>query len=289
MRIAVLGATGFLGQPVARRLLADGYRVRVISRDTDKAREKLGDSFEYAQADLEDFSSMLLEDALDGSDALHMNLNSSSDERCRAIEYFGVEKAGKAAKKCGLKKISWVTGNFEPNPHHPWSRRALQSAGLEALKQCGVPYMIFSCTWFMESLKWFVQKDRALMVGEQPLDWHWLNSTDYTEMLSRAFSTTKSDNQHFVMHGPQPLKMLDALREYCKFLHPHLPVEAVTIAEAHELAQQPGMQHLDAVADFMEKFEIYGEWGDPAETNRILGTPTTTIEQWARRATDEAN
>lgn len=289
MRIAIIGATGFLGKPVAEKLKADGYRVRVISRNADKARSEMGDGFEYAQADLEDFSSVLLEDALSGCDALHMNLNSDSDERCRAIEYFGVEKAGKAAQKVGLKKIAWVTGNFEPDIDHAWTRRALKSAGIEALKQCGVPYMIFGCTWFMESLKWFVQEDRALMVGKQPLDWHWLNISDYTAMVSKAFSTTKSDNQHFVMHGPQSHKMLEALKIYCKHLHPGLAVEDVSITEAHKLAENPNLSYLNSVADFMEKFETFGEWSDPAETNRILGSPTTTTEQWAKSVADESN
>jgi uncharacterized protein YbjT (DUF2867 family) len=283
MRIAVLGATGFLGQPVAQRLIADGYVVRVISRDADKARNRMGNDFEYAQADLEDFSSVLLEDALDGCDGLHMNLNSDSDERCRAIEYYGVEKAGRAAKKTGVKKISWVTGNFEPNLNHPWKRRAIKSQGIQALMNCGVPYIIFGCTWFMENLKWFVLKDRALMIGQQRLDWHWLNFEDYASMVSRAYSTPKAVNKLFVMHGPQVMTMPDALKAYCAILHPGLSVENITIAEAHELAEQPDYYWMDSAADFMEKFEIYGEWGDPAETNAILGTPKITIDQWARR------
>jgi uncharacterized protein YbjT (DUF2867 family) len=281
MRIAVMGATGFLGEPVAKRLKADGYSIRVISRDVDRAKKKLGDGYEYFQADLEDFSSALLESALEGCDGLHLNLNSDSDERCRVVEYFGVEKAGKAAKRAGLKKISWVTGNFEPTLKHPWPRRAIKSQGVESLQKCGVPYMIFGCTWFMESLKWFVQKDRAFMIGEQPLLWHWLNIQDFTAMVSRAYSTTKSDNNLFVMHGPQPLKMLEALRQYCAILHPELPVAGLTIAEAHTQAKQPEFIWMDRIADFMEKFEVYGEWGDPAETNKILGAPTITIEEWA--------
>jgi uncharacterized protein YbjT (DUF2867 family) len=284
MRIAVLGATGFLGQPVAHKLKADGFDVRVISRDTDKARDLLGAGFEYAQADLEDFSSSLLENALEGCDGLHLNLNSDSDERCRAIEYYGVEKAGKAAKKKGLKKISWVTGNFELNLKHPWTRRAIKSRGMQALMNCDVPYMIFGCTWFMENLQWFVLGDRALMIGEQHLDWHWLNQEDYAAMVSRAYSTPKADNKLFVLHGPQAMTMPNALKVYCEVTYPGLPVESISIARAHELAGEPENYWMDSAADFMEKFEVFGEWGDPAETNAILGTPTITIEQWARHA-----
>ena len=36
--ILILGGTGLLGAPVARRLQADGFPVRLLARDPDKAR-----------------------------------------------------------------------------------------------------------------------------------------------------------------------------------------------------------------------------------------------------------
>jgi len=48
-RILVIGATGLLGAPVARRLLADGHQVRLLVRDTGRASQRLGDGFEYLE------------------------------------------------------------------------------------------------------------------------------------------------------------------------------------------------------------------------------------------------
>jgi nucleoside-diphosphate-sugar epimerase len=48
-RILVIGATGLIGAPVARRLLADGHQVRLLVRDTGRASQRLGDSFEYLE------------------------------------------------------------------------------------------------------------------------------------------------------------------------------------------------------------------------------------------------
>lgn len=281
MRIGVIGATGFLGEPVARMLKSDGFEVRIISRNKAQAADKFGPEFEYAQADLQDFSTALLQAALDGCDGLHLNLNSSNESECKAIEYLGVQKAAKAAAKLKLKKISMITGNFEPNVNHPWPQRALKSRSINSLMACGVPFMVFGCTWFMESLKWFVQEDKARMIGEQPLNWHWLNRDDYARMVSRAYSTESSDNRIFVMRGPKPHKMLDALQIYCSILHPELPVESITIHDARTLAKEHGIEWLKRTADFMEKFETFGEWGSPAETNKLLGEPKTTIEEWA--------
>ncbi len=39
MKVLVTGATGFVGGALARRLLGDGYQVRALVRDRDKAEE----------------------------------------------------------------------------------------------------------------------------------------------------------------------------------------------------------------------------------------------------------
>jgi uncharacterized protein YbjT (DUF2867 family) len=52
--VLVVGATGKVGQPVARRLVADGRQVRVLVRDRARAQQLLGDGFEYVIGGIED-------------------------------------------------------------------------------------------------------------------------------------------------------------------------------------------------------------------------------------------
>jgi uncharacterized protein YbjT (DUF2867 family) len=66
-RILVVGGTGMLGQPVVRRLLADGYQVRVLSRSPERARAVLGEGCELVGGDVDDLPS--LEAALSGHSA----------------------------------------------------------------------------------------------------------------------------------------------------------------------------------------------------------------------------
>ena len=44
--ILVIGATGTFGEPIARLLKEDGFRVRVMTRDNNKARKIFDESFE---------------------------------------------------------------------------------------------------------------------------------------------------------------------------------------------------------------------------------------------------
>ena len=50
--ILVVGGTGHQGRPVAKQLQKEGHAVRIFSRDIKRAREKMGDSFEYFQGDV---------------------------------------------------------------------------------------------------------------------------------------------------------------------------------------------------------------------------------------------
>jgi uncharacterized protein YbjT (DUF2867 family) len=52
--ILVAGATGLIGAPVARRLLADGHHVRLLVRDIERARTQLGSDFEYVEGSVTD-------------------------------------------------------------------------------------------------------------------------------------------------------------------------------------------------------------------------------------------
>ena len=63
-RILIVGATGMLGAPVARRLIADGWRVRGLVRDPASARARFGDAIEWIAGDVTEPAS--LDAAFDG-------------------------------------------------------------------------------------------------------------------------------------------------------------------------------------------------------------------------------
>ncbi|MCL4791065.1 MAG: NAD(P)H-binding protein, partial [Gammaproteobacteria bacterium] len=52
--VLVAGATGRTGTPVVTQLLAEGYKVRALVRDPEKARAKLGDQVTYVTGDVTD-------------------------------------------------------------------------------------------------------------------------------------------------------------------------------------------------------------------------------------------
>lgn len=281
MKIAIIGATGMLGVPVVQRLKHDGYSLRICSRNPDTAKLKFWDDSEYVKADVMDIQSLAR--ALVGCQSVHLNLSPDRGAEPDDVLWRGLENVGKAARAARLEKISIIAGDWLPDPEHPWPRRRAFSKGLLALEQCGIPVITWCATWFYESLEYFILQDRALMVGMQPLPWHWVAAEDYAAWVAKALSLSFDTNHRFTVHGPEAIKMFDALKRYCAIKHPDLPVEQLSIADTKQFAAaNPNFGWLAGFADFMQTFETFGETGDPAETFQRFGKPTLTLEQWAQ-------
>jgi uncharacterized protein YbjT (DUF2867 family) len=62
--ILVVGGTGEIGRQVARQLGADGYGVRLLVRNEERARAHLGPDFEYSAGDVDNPDA--IERALEG-------------------------------------------------------------------------------------------------------------------------------------------------------------------------------------------------------------------------------
>ncbi len=56
--VLVIGGTGMLGEPVVHCLQAQGYRVRMLTRNPDKARAIFGDAIEAIKGDVKDVPSL---------------------------------------------------------------------------------------------------------------------------------------------------------------------------------------------------------------------------------------
>ena len=76
-KILVVGGTGMLGEPVARKLRADGYPVRGLTRSLDQARKKFNSDFELIAGEVEQLESLIA--AMQGCQGVHINLDGRGD------------------------------------------------------------------------------------------------------------------------------------------------------------------------------------------------------------------
>ncbi len=126
-RVAVAGASGFVGRALVPRLVADGVRVRAIVRDLTRARTRLPPTVELSRADLA--SGDGLDRAVYGVDTAYYLVISLGSARGRAFAEQDREAARRFVEACdrsGVRRIIYLGGIGEadrPLPAHLASRR----------------------------------------------------------------------------------------------------------------------------------------------------------------------
>ena len=273
-KILILGATGMLGEPVARRLLADGFAVRVLARDPDKARRVLDKSFEVVQGDVADVDRLAR--AVEGCSGVHISVGGQVDQ-------LSAENVAALASQVGLEQVVYVSGSTVSEENAWFPMIAQKVAAETAIMNCGVPFTILCPTWPMEQLPRFVIGGRAAVIGVLTEPWHWFAAADLGRMASNAFQREGARGKRLYVHGPEEITIKDALTRYCKTVHPEIEEVAVMpIAAAAGLAESTGNSFLGTFAEMMRYFKKVGEPGDPTEANDILGAPTITLDAWLK-------
>ena len=281
--ILVVGATGHVGLPVARRLLADGHCVRVLVRDEDRARVLLGSGFHCFQGVIQDREAVSR--AVEGCDAVHISVAGTSPSDMVAVEAVGTATVTTAAARAGVGLLTYVSGNLvrqEYGPKLPEHRAKM--AAEDAVRACGVPYVIFRPTYFMENLPRHVQGRLALTIG-RPRPLHMVAADDFAAMVGRAGDTAGIANQELEVYGPEPLTIQEALRLYRDIVRPELrcvtvPIPVMAVADRLLMGGK-----LTGPLQLMRLLERIGERGDATIAQRQLGTPTTTVRQWCQQHT----
>jgi len=269
--IAVIGGSGMLGAPVARQLRADGYQVRVISRDSDKAERLLGSDFEYETADLLDVNQ--LRRALKGSDAVHINASGHSRRSYYNNHVLGTKNILEALSGERIECISMIsTALAYPEFADRWDYRyKLEAEAL--LKASGLPYLVFMPSWFMETLALFKQKQRLVHIGPSTQPIHWIAAQDYAREVSRALGDTAIRNRRIVIYGPESLTMAEAMTAYA--LHHDIKLQRMPAWLAKAVGFVSRDETLMDVADLMQHYDRAGEKPvvDAVRT-------TTTLTEW---------
>lgn len=275
--ILVIGGSGRLGEPVARRLRADGYSVRIFTRSPDQTRAKFGAEYDIAAGNVEDRRS--LDAALKGCMGVHINLEGGPDPD---LERRGVENIAQAAARAGLQRITYISGATVTEEHCWFAGTRAKFQAEAAIRAPGVPYTIFKPTFFMESLPRYVQGKRASIIGNQPHPWHWVAARDYARMVSRAYATPEAANTSLFIYGPEAYTMQEALKVYCSIVHPEATVSGLPLWAANMIALLSRRKELENALPFFRYTGAVREAGDPQEAKTLLGPPTTTLEQWCR-------
>ncbi|MBZ0278749.1 MAG: NAD(P)H-binding protein, partial [Anaerolineae bacterium] len=142
--ILVIGATGMLGAPVARRLRQEGNRVRLLVRDVNRARAMFGADFEYISGDVRDEATV--RQALTGVQGVYISLQGRTESEFETVEYQGTALVARLAAQAGVKRIGYLSGALVSSETTHVPQEKAKYLAEESIVASGVPYTIFRPT-----------------------------------------------------------------------------------------------------------------------------------------------
>lgn len=282
--ILVIGGTGMLGKPVAQQLKADGFNVRLLARNPEKAKKLLGEGYEIIKGDVDD--PITLRAALTGVDGVHISLKGDlSDADYDRMDFVATRDIAQAAKELGVGRVTILSAYAvsEEKADTPESRSKVK--GEAALKSSGVQYTIFRASWFMETLPIFIQGKSMSLIGNQIHPLHWIAAEDYARMVSKSYQTDETLNKELYIFGPEAHTMGEAMKIYTSLAAPDVKVSPISTKMLSVLGMLTFNAEWKSTATLMTHYERHGEDGSPDEANRLLSAPRITLKEWceARR------
>jgi uncharacterized protein YbjT (DUF2867 family) len=271
-QVLVLGATGMLGQPVARCLVDKGHRVRILVRSVEKARRMFGNAVEIVEG-----SALNREDiqaGMAGCDAVHINLTQES-------ELTATQHVVDLAQGKGLERVTYVSATTAREENRWFELIDVKMRTEEILHRSGMAQTVFCPTWVMETLHNFIHGDRAVViVGKNPPALHFFAAADFGRMVAASYDDDRALGKRLFIHGPEGITLLDALERFVYAHHPKLKLMRMKLWQARLIAKLTGREGLTYATRLIAYFDKVGELGDPTEANALLGAPSITLDEW---------
>jgi uncharacterized protein YbjT (DUF2867 family) len=279
--IAVVGATGMLGAPVTEELYNAGFRIRAISRDAQKAAEKLPEGIEVWEANIK--NELSLEEAFEGMDAVYISLSSYPDERNAQFktEMHGIHNICEAAKAKSIKRIGYLSSLVQNYEGTGWWVFKIKRLACEMLKGSDIPCTIFYPSSFYENIPELqLRGSNVMLAGNQITQSWWIGALDYGKQVARSFQILDHEDREFIIQGPEPYSFEEAADVFIEHYQPNdLKKRKAPLFIFKYLgwfSDEMDFQYniLYAINHYDEKFQSEQTWEE-------LGTPQTSLAAFA--------
>ncbi|MFD2570396.1 SDR family oxidoreductase [Spirosoma soli] len=287
--IAIIGATGMLGQPVTQAFLkanrdATNFSVRIIARHVAKA-DVMFPGAEVVEGDMRDRASLV--NGLQGMDAVYLNLSVAQTEKQSDFhtESQGLVNLIQAAHEAGVQRIGYLSSiimRYQGTNGYRWWVFNVKQAAVKLIKESGIPYSLFYPSCFMDSL---AQTQRAgrfiLLVGRSEVRPWYVAGEDYGRQVVEAFRLAQpGQHQEYVIQGPEAMTQHEAAQRFVtaykkeKLSVLTTPSWLMQLGRPFSTQADYGWHITEALNKYPETFEAKRTWAD-------LGKPQMTIEQFA--------
>lgn len=284
--IAVIGATGMIGGPVAIALSLRGFNVTALVRDEVAARKKLPSEIRLLRGDIKNTGDLL--ELLASQDYLYINLNLKPEEKKDDwhAETDGLRNILAVAKKLKIKRIGFISSivmRYQGmNDFHWWVFDVKQEA-IQLVKASGIPYTIFYPSTLMENFQSNYRRGKSIaLAGVSLHKMYFISAIDFGKQVAKAFEESSADNKEYDIQGPDAYTALEAADLYVK----NHKDEKLTLSKAPlGLLKFFGLfsPKFNYVSNIIEALNNYPETFTAADTWKELGKPAITLKDFAER------
>lgn len=204
MKILIVGATGTLGRQIARHAIDEGYKVRCLVRNVNKASFLKEWGAEVVKGDF--CKPQTLPPALEGIDAVIDAATSRATESLsiKKIDWDGKLNLIKASKEAGVKRyIFFSILNAEKYPEVPLMD--IKYCTEEFLKECGLNYTILRPCGFMQGLIAQygipILDNQSIWVSGESTPIAYMNTQDIAKFAIRTLEVPETENRTFPVVG----------------------------------------------------------------------------------------
>lgn len=285
----VVGATGFLGQQICRRLRADNRPVRALIRPTsDQERVR-----SLAAMGIEPFAGDLklperLEQACQGVKTListaSSTLSRQPGDSIESVDLRGHLHLIDVAKRAGVRHFIYVSF-FKQRLEFPLqtAKRAVENE----LVTSGIPYTIFQPVDFMEvwlgpALGFDPIAGRAQIFGSGDRATSWISLNDVAAFVAGAVENEDAKNRIFPLGGPRAHTALEVVQIFERLRG--APMQVVHLPEAE--LEQRFSEATDPMARSFAALMIETARGsivDSEAASKIISVRLTDVATYAER------
>ncbi|ADQ15923.1 NmrA family protein [Leadbetterella byssophila DSM 17132] len=271
-KIAIIGATGMLGQPVTKEFINAGFDVTLLVRDINKAKQIFGSTVRLVEGDLKD--SNKLRQSLDGQDGLYLNLSveQKSGKTDFQPERDGLDNILEAAKNSTVKRIGYLSSLvhlYQGQNGFDWWAFDIKQKAVTKIKNSGLTYSIFYPSTFMESFDKgaYRQGNNIVLAGTSKHKMFLISGSDYGKQVVKAFQLDNG-NHDYVVQGQDGYTADEAAKFYVdnytkkKVKIMKAPVGLLKFFGKFTNKFNYGANIIEALNNYPEKFEAEKTWQD---------------------------
>jgi len=295
--ILILGASGFLGREVTKRLLSEGQPVRLLVRTPAKVEDLKQAGAEILQGDL--INPRSLARACKGVDqvlAAAHSLLGKGRYKSEAVDDVGHRALIEVAKAAGVAHFVYIS-MLGVSADHPFDFARRKYSIEEYLKASRLSYTILRPSWYMEQNvhlfngKSILEKGKTSLLGKGTKLRNFVAARDVAQFAVRALLDPKLKNRTVDIGGPQNVTNDQVAQLYGKIagVTPKINHMPPLIAKAMSVVLrpvQPGISRIMYLSSLPD--DAFCETFDPTTLLAEFPIHLTTLEDFIYERVAEA-